>query len=235
MERIDKIIFDRIVFKKKDFKYFMTKYSLDKNEFNDCFKSIEKLKKKYADNLIVKCMNLFQSRVKADQNIYKWNKNNKSKGEEKSYSFTHYSKIDENGKSIKGFEKFDLFYNDIRHLYDSQTKLTLQSQLEWIRIIDLIRINDHVCYYCGISEEVLKVLYNDVSKICKTKRNRGSWFELDRMNAKGAQNVYTGGNTVLACYFCNNHKSDVISPDDMRFYFGKSMFQFLLNKYNSIN
>ena len=73
MERINKMIFDRIVLNKKDYKYFESKYSLDKVEFNDCFKSIEKLKKKYADNLIVKCLNLFQSRVQADQNIYKWN------------------------------------------------------------------------------------------------------------------------------------------------------------------
>jgi hypothetical protein len=235
MEQIDKIIFDRIVLKKKDIKYFMIKYSIDENEFKDCFKSLEKINKKYADNLIVKCMKLFKSKVKADQDIYIWNKKNKSKGVDKSYCFSHYSKINEQGKSIKSSENFELFYNDIKHQYDSQTKLKMQYKLEWIRNIDLIQSNDHVCYYCGISEGILNVLYNGPKNICKTKRNRGSWFELDRMNTDDVQNVYKVDNIVLSCYFCNNHKSDVISADDMIFYFGKSMFQFLLNKYNSIN
>ena len=48
------------------------------------------------------------------------------------------------------------------------------------------------------------------------------------------KNVYSKDNMVLCCYFCNNHKSDVVSLNDMRLYFGEKMFHFLIDKYELI-
>ena len=106
--------------------------------------------------------------------------------------------------------------------------------MTWIKKSRHIHTNDSVCYYCGVNEQILKELYNE-GEVCKTKRNRGAWFELDRKDSKGENNVYSKDNMVLCCYFCNNHKSDVISTKDMRDYFGESMYNYLSDKIKQIS
>jgi hypothetical protein len=234
MNQIDEIIVDRVVLKITNYTHFKNKYIIAKLEFDQNFKSIKRLKECYPDNLVVKSLKLFQSRIQADQKTFKWNKKYKSRGIQKNYAFLRYSQIDTNGKNIKSSENFELFYSELKQQYDSQSKAFLQKDLDWIQKNALINSNDKVCYYCGISESILKVLYADRTNTCKTKRNRGSWFELDRKDARQGNNIYNDNNIVLACYFCNNHKSDVVSCDDMRFYFGKAMFQFLLSQYNLV-
>ncbi len=233
MDQINEIIFDRIILK-KNYPYLKNKFSLTKDHFEQRFKTIKIVKELYFDNLIVKSLKLFQSKVQADQKIYEWNKRKKSRENKKEYAFSHYSRIDEYGKSIKAFENFDLFFNDLKRQYFSQTKLLLQSELKWIGKNNEIKANEYICYYCGISEKVLDILYNDSNSICKTKRNRGAWFELDRKNAMNNYNVYNENNIVLCCYFCNNHKSDVISPEDMRLFFGEKMFSYLISQFNKL-
>lgn len=64
------------------------------------------------------------------------------------------------------------------------------------------------CVYCGIKEEQLKDL-------CKqTKRSgRGDRLEYDRIND---EKDYAIDNVVLACYWCNNAKSDEYSPAEFK-------------------
>ena len=149
----------------------------------------------------------------------------------KQYCFSSYSRIDKFGKSVESLEDFKAFYSDIKNQYKDQSKSLLQSHLPWIKDNIYIEPNDYVCYYCGISERILSKLYNDPKYTCKTKRNRGAWFELDRKDSSKDKNVYSKENMVLCCYFCNNHKSDVVSSFDMRMYFGEKMFLFLIDKY----
>jgi hypothetical protein len=131
-------------------------------------------------------------------------------------------------------ENFKSFYQDINDQYDSQSKSLLQWDLPWIKDNFYIKPDDSVCYYCGVNEKILNELYNDQKYTCKTKRNRGAWFELDRKDSSKENNIYSKENMVLCCYFCNNHKSDVISSYDMRGYFGKQMFLFLIDKHKTI-
>jgi hypothetical protein len=100
--------------------------------------------------------------------------------------------------------------------------------LTWLTDDVSIELDEVCCAYCGVPERVLSGLFTNGFK---TKRGRGEWFEIDRMDALGDNNVYTKGNMVLCCYFCNNHKSDVISVIDMRKYFGQSIFEYLMAKY----
>lgn len=72
------------------------------------------------------------------------------------------------------------------------------------------RKQKRVCYYCGTEETVLAELFNE--KVLSSKRFRGRSLELERLDSKG--NKYNEKNCVLACYFCNNHKSDIISDED---------------------
>jgi len=233
MKDVKQILLDRLILKEKKSTYFEEKFQISKEYFNQNLKSIERIKVVFSKELVVIAYKLFESKINADIEIYKWNKKNPHKYAKK-YNFRSYSELDNNGKSIKSKENFNDFFNDIEKQYAAQSKSLLQNELTWIKDNSIIKANDCVCFYCGINEQILSELYNDKSYTCKTKRNRGSWFELDRRDARSEKNIYSKDNMVLCCYFCNNHKSDVISSNDMRHYFGESMFQFLTEKYNLI-
>ncbi len=49
------------------------------------------------------------------------------------------------------------------------------------------------------------------------------WLEVDRIKPKDA---YSEKNCVLACYFCNNDKSDVFDGEDYKLFF-QNRFKFL--------
>ena len=236
---LEKILLERIVSKKKKPSIELDeKFKFENKEFLDSLSTIKKMQEYNHDVLIIRALKLFESKIAADRKIFNWNNKKpnlkKPKKDKKEYSFKDYSEIDENGKSVKTSEKFSTFYDDIKVQYEAQRKYHLEKDLTWIKESRHIHTNDSVCYYCGVNEQILKELYNE-GKICKTKRNRGAWFELDRKDSKGENNVYSKDNMVLCCYFCNNHKSDVITSKDMRDYFGESMYNYLLDKVKHIN
>lgn len=86
------------------------------------------------------------------------------------------------------------------------------------------------CTYCGIEEKKLIQLFE--SGKLSTKRNRGKSLELERRDAKS--NQYSIDNCVFICYFCNNHKSDIISEEDHKKYFAPSIKQYLEDQYKEI-
>jgi len=230
MDNISQILEDRIINGVKHFDFYKGKYKINKEDFNSKIKNLKELKSHYSNEILIKAFKLFDSKIIADKKIFEWNKKNPQEIT-KTYSFSAYSRLDENGKSIKSKENFNRFYLDIKEQYQSQTKLLLQKDLPWIVENSHIKQTDCVCFYCGINEQILSELYNDQKYTCKTKRNRGAWFELDRKDSRTEKNVYAKDNMVLCCYFCNNHKSDVISLEDMRHFFGESMFLFLIDRY----
>lgn len=85
------------------------------------------------------------------------------------------------------------------------------------------------CYYCGIEEHKLSKLFDYETGILETKRGRGRTLELERRDAKN--NIYSSENCVLACYLCNNHKSDLISEEDFLKYFAKPIREYLEEKF----
>lgn len=233
MFHVSQILFLRLVENKKNYSVFSKEFNLPKSEFYTKYKSISKVKDFFSDELIVRAYKLFESKVNGDKEIYKWNIKNREK-KAKQYCFSSYSRIDKNGRSVKSLENFKDFYSDIKSQYAAQSKAHLQLSLPWIKDYIHIKLDECVCYYCGINENILKELYNDPKYTCKTKRNRGAWFELDRRDSTKENNLYSNDNMVLCCYFCNNHKSDVVSSFDMRLYFGEKIFLFLIDKYLSI-
>jgi hypothetical protein len=73
------------------------------------------------------------------------------------------------------------------------------------------------CHYCHIEEFVVQeiVMRGLLTSARFPKiglkargRNRGKWLEVDRKKPLGK---YSASNCVLACYFCNNDKSDVFN------------------------
>ncbi len=81
---------------------------------------------------------------------------------------------------------------------------------------------EKVCCYCGTTEKSLETIK---SNGWVTKRGRGSKLEIERVDA--ISNDYSVNNCALACYFCNNHKSDVITKDDFSTYFKEPMRLYL--------
>lgn len=79
------------------------------------------------------------------------------------------------------------------------------------------------CVYCGISEEnCQKIVVLGLLKSSRFPQNgktyrgkaRGMWLEVDRINP--IDKFYYKQNCVLACYFCNNDKSDVFSYEQYK-------------------
>ncbi|WP_255036751.1 hypothetical protein [Lacihabitans soyangensis] len=87
----------------------------------------------------------------------------------------------------------------------------MNSFLKWYQY------QEKVCRYCGVSEKTCQEVIH--KGLLNSKRfategvfargvNRGYWLEIDR---KEPNEPYSENNCVLACYFCNNDKSDVFN------------------------
>jgi hypothetical protein len=75
---------------------------------------------------------------------------------------------------------------------------------------------EKTCYYCGLTEQESQRLVRFTLKSKRFPQNgkpgrgtaRGMYLEVDRLKS-GKDDKYSRENCVLACYFCNNDKSDV--------------------------
>lgn len=75
--------------------------------------------------------------------------------------------------------------------------------------------NKRICHYCKATDYSLRKLREE-GKIF-TKQLRGYSMEIDRLKPNYE---YTSGNVVLACYWCNNAKSDEFSEEEFIDYIG---------------
>lgn len=101
---------------------------------------------------------------------------------------------------VNGFDSFDDFHN-------------------WYQEQDL------VCHYCGLTESESQEI--SMTGILTSKRfpqngiigqgtSRAVWLEVDRLKPNG---LYSRGNCVMCCYFCNNDKSDVFGGNEYTDFF----------------
>ena len=73
------------------------------------------------------------------------------------------------------------------------------------------------CCYCGVKEEYLKMYFNKNNKQYfvddeNKARQRGQYLEIERIvTTPKDKNIYSEDNCALACYICNNAKSDFLS------------------------
>jgi len=92
---------------------------------------------------------------------------------------------------------------------------------------------DKVCNYCKITEDQLKQI-NDLVKRHKSKgkiinkryKTRGENLEVDRKDDKVG---YNKNNCCLACYWCNNAKTDTFTEEEFK-PIGKLIGKILRNK-----
>ena len=87
------------------------------------------------------------------------------------------------------------------------------------------------CYYCKTEEKVIAILFE--KKFQNSKRTtRGRHLEIERRDA--SDNLYNEKNCVLACYFCNNDKSDIFEENEYLEYL-KDRKRFLTTQFEKIN
>lgn len=95
------------------------------------------------------------------------------------------------------------------------------------------------CFYCGISEQESSDYYEylkDIGYRALWERNgitmhstRGKTLEVDR---KDNRESYKASNCVLACYYCNNAKSDVFQWEEFKKAIGPAIAQVIRSRVN---
>ena len=71
------------------------------------------------------------------------------------------------------------------------------------------------CYYCKTDETVIATLFKKNFQHRK-RTKRGNHLEIERKDS--SDNLYNSKNCVLACYFCNNDKSDIFDEREFMEY-----------------
>lgn len=109
-----------------------------------------------------------------------------------------------------GFEGFNSFYKWYKTQYQAQ---------------------NGKCYYCKTDEKVIANLFE--TKFQNRKRTtRGKHLEVERRDSN--DNLYNSENCVLACYFCNNDKSDIFDEQEYLEYL-KDRKGFLTSLFEKLN
>tara|TARA_Y100000768_G_C23540240_1_gene478905 strand:+ start:65 stop:535 length:471 start_codon:yes stop_codon:yes gene_type:complete len=92
------------------------------------------------------------------------------------------------------------------------------------------------CYFCNTDiRDIQSLIKNNL--IYPRKRGKygysGMHFEIEHLNADKTNNAES--NIVLACYYCNNDKSNTIEPEIFKEFFGKQKsvsYKYLMEEKN---
>lgn len=87
------------------------------------------------------------------------------------------------------------------------------------------------CCYCGIPESLLQEYFYNPNL---SKRKRGKKLEIERILTDKDNNSYSIENCSLACYVCNNSKSDLINYKDFK-HIALGIHNFWKLKYHDSN
>ena len=121
------------------------------------------------------------------------------------------------------FEYIEKTKKQLRNWFNSKKREKIKFE-NFDNFYSWYKEQDKVCYYCGLSEkDSQKIVKTGLLKsnrfpengIISSGRARGMWLEIDR---KDPNKKYSEDNCVLACYFCNNDKSDVFDAKQYKKY-----------------
>lgn len=119
------------------------------------------------------------------------------------------------GSAIQKIQEIYKRYNGICKRYDNPFEGFVNFLDWWCECMDAN--GEHHCFYCGVSEADSMDAF-DSGKL-GSKKFTGK-LQIDRKDPNGG---YCKDNCVFACTLCNNAKSDMISADDFKRYFGSSV------------
>ncbi|MDH4227043.1 MAG: HNH endonuclease [Deltaproteobacteria bacterium] len=79
------------------------------------------------------------------------------------------------------------------------------------------------CYYCELEQGGVEEVYGHLFR----EGRRGKFLEIDRKKPKGK---YTESNCVVACYPCNNAKSDIFDAEVFKDNIGEAVKKWIAEK-----
>lgn len=129
--------------------------------------------------------------------------------------------IDKSSKKTitnKDFEKIKSYFKDYHELdkkYYKKARKNLFMNVE--KFMKWYKEQNQTCCYCGIHEDKLGTYFNHDNEQYKYARQRGKVLEIERVfTAIKKPHEYEIDNCRLACYICNNAKSDFISAKSFK-------------------
>jgi hypothetical protein len=110
---------------------------------------------------------------------------------------------------IQNYKSF--LTNKLNQMTDEGEDINLDNE-ELYRLFRWWETTPKVCYYCLLPENAFDELHNLPGHINKRFPQRGKSLEIDR---KQADLPYSNiQNLVLACYWCNNAKTDTFTEEE---------------------
>lgn len=101
--------------------------------------------------------------------------------------------------------------NKLKQMEEDKENLSFNEE-ELYQLCDWWMKTPKVCHYCALPEESLDTLRMQPNHINKRYPKRGKSLEIDR---KQSNLPYTNiDNLVIACYWCNNAKTDTFNHDE---------------------
>jgi 5-methylcytosine-specific restriction endonuclease McrA len=117
----------------------------------------------------------------------------------------------------------------IKQLYTHKKSIGLISEKKWKKnkFIEWYKKEEkNGCAYCGLTKKELDIISKKDLLHSARSPKRGKSFEVDRKNPKKG---YVESNCCLACYWCNNAKSDIFTFDEFK-PIGKAMVKIIRDK-----
>ena len=134
----------------------------------------------------------------------------------------------EKQNEIQIIKRVRTLYHNKKNLEDFKFQ-NFNSFYKWY--IKQYEIQNGKCYYCKTDEKIISTLFE--KKFHNRKRTtRGKHLEIERRNS--TDNLYNAENCVLACYFCNNDKSDIFDESEYLEYL-KDRKGFLTSQFEKLN
>lgn len=128
----------------------------------------------------------------------------------------------------KIYDKLKPEIGDIQYVFQQFKSERKEGFGDFATFYDWYAKQPRECFYCKTKEERIIPLFR--KKLLKSAHpgwNTGG-LQIERKDGK----EYTESNCVLACLFCNNAKSDLISSKDFKKYIAKGFKAYLKSFYN---
>jgi len=103
------------------------------------------------------------------------------------------------------------YFSELRKIWKSKFKNTETTKSFW-EFKKWHEKTEKKCYYCGITENQINVLFK--RKKLYTKRNRGRKLEIERLLPNEPYDNLK--NLVFSCYWCNNAKTDTFTVEEFK-------------------
>ena len=107
-------------------------------------------------------------------------------------------------KKEKEMKRIERVYDNIKRRTDYSLNWNKKDFVEWY-----LKKNTK-CFYCNTSLDNLHKFYKLTKDQNKRSKQRGNNLEVDRIKDES----YSKKNCVLACYWCNNAKTDVFNKKE---------------------